>query len=285
MAAALDPGVQAHALSLLRESDRDRYLACLLTPESRRASVAALYAFNAEIARVRDSVRDALPGEMRLQYWRDLVEGTHHGETAANPVASGLLAAIEAYRLPRPVLSNMIDARIFDLYDDPMESRSSLEGYAGETASALIQLVSLILDPQAAAASATRAGHAGVAQAIAGMLLLMPKHRARGQIYVPAEILAATGLDGPSFLSVSDAGRVGAAIEAFAGLGLDHLAKARGEGPLPASLVPAFLPVGFAGPVLRSARKLGAGILTRDLQPSQWRRQWWMMRMLASRRL
>lgn len=275
----------SHALALLRDSDRDRYLACLLTPEPRRAAIAALYAFNAEIARVRDSVRDALPGEMRLQYWRDLVEGTPHGETAANPVASGLLLAIETHRLPRPVFSNMIDARIFDLYDDPMESRASLEGYAGETASALIQLASLVLDAEAAAASATRAGHAGVAQAIAGLLLLLPKHRARGQIYVPADILAATGLDGPSFLSAADSVRVGAAIEAFAGLGLDHLARAAAEGPVPERLVPAFLPVAFARMVLRRAQKAGAAALTRDLQPAQWRRQAAMMRMLVTRRL
>ncbi len=45
----------------------------------------------------------------------------------------------------------MIDARIFDLYDDPMETRTSLEGYAGETASALIQLASLVLSPEEAA--------------------------------------------------------------------------------------------------------------------------------------
>jgi phytoene/squalene synthetase len=64
--------------------------------------------------------------------------------------------------------ADMIDARIFDLYDDPIETRVSLEGYAGETASALIQLASLVLSPDEAPQSAEAAGHAGVAQAIAG---------------------------------------------------------------------------------------------------------------------
>ncbi|MCA1416988.1 squalene/phytoene synthase family protein, partial [Bradyrhizobium sp. NBAIM20] len=128
-------------------------------------------------------------------WWRDLIEGNPHGDSQSHPVASALLETIERYRLPRPVLSDMIEARIFDLYDDPFEDRNALEGYAGETASALIQLASLVLSPEEAAASAEAAGHAGVAQAMAGMLLLMPLHRRRGQVYIPADMLSAAGLD------------------------------------------------------------------------------------------
>jgi phytoene synthase len=259
-------------LAMLRDSDRDRYLACLLSPEDRRGGLAALYAFNAELARIRDLVHEPLPGEVRMQYWRDLLEGSAHGSTEANPVAAELLTAIEAYHLPRQTLIDMIDARIFDLYDDPMESRSSLEGYAGETASALIQLASLVLSADEAAKSAEAAGHAGVAQAIAGMLLLMPLHRHRGQVYVPLEILSATGLDRDSFLAGADTVRISAAIEAFAGLGRDHLAKARATA-IPSSVLPAFLPVTMAEPVLIAAKKAGATLFDRSLQQPQWRRQ------------
>jgi phytoene synthase len=166
----------------------------------------------------------------------------------------------------------MIDARIFDLYDDPIETRVSLEGYAGETASALIQLASLVLGPDEAAGSAEAAGHAGVAQAIAGLLLLMPLHRHRGQVYVPLEILAATGLDRDTFLAGRDTARISAAIEAFAGLGRDHLARARGVGISPV-VFPAFLPAALADDVLLKAQKTGAAIFERSLQQSQWRRQ------------
>ncbi|WP_111561389.1 phytoene/squalene synthase family protein [Rhizobium sp.] len=259
-------------LAMLRDSDRDRYLACLLSPEDKRGALAALYAFNAELARIRDLVHEPLPGEVRMQYWRDLLEGTAHGSTEANPVAAALLAAIEAHRLPRKTLSDKIDARIFDLYDDPMESRGALEGYAGETASALIQLASLILSPDEAAQSAEAAGHAGVAQAIAGLLLLMPLHRHRGQIYIPLEILAATGLDRDTFLAGEDKARISAAIEAFAGLGRDHLARAR-KVTIPQAVFPAFLPAALAAPVLSKAQKLGAGLFDRSAQQPQWRRQ------------
>ncbi len=184
-------------LAMLRDTDRDRYLACLLSPEDKRGALAALYAFNAEIARIRDLVREPLPGEIRLQWWRDLLEGNASGE--GNPVAEELLSTIETYRLPRQTFMDMIDARVFDLYDDPLPDRGALEGYAGETASALIQLASLILAPEQASASADRAGHAGVAQAIAGFLLLLPIHVRRGQMFLPQDILSATGLDREAF--------------------------------------------------------------------------------------
>lgn len=263
-------------LTALRETDRDRYLACLLSPEDRREDLAALYAFNAELARIRDLVREPLPGEVRMQWWRDLLEGSAHGDSQANPIAAGLLAAVARHRLPVPALVDLIETRIFDLYDDPIENRASLEAYAGHTASALIQLASLMLDPQAAAASAETAGHAGVAQTIAGLLMLMPLHRRRGQIYLPLDILSATGLDRESFLQGEDKARIGAAIEAFAGLGREHLAKARAAGNVPTSLFPAYLPVTIAGPVLEKAVRVKADVFENPLQFSQLRRQFRM---------
>lgn len=273
----------AICLDMLRDSDRDRYLAVLLSPESHRRALAALYAFNAELARIRDVVREPLPGEVRLQYWRDMLEGRGHGATAANPVAAELLSAIDRYRLPVEPLVGMVEARIFDLYDDPMETRTMLEGYAGETASALIQVASLVLDPSAAARSADRAGHAGVAQGIAGALLLMPQHRARGQVFVPLEVLRATGIDRDIFLEGSDRLRISAAIEAFAGLGLDHLKRARVQGRVERALVPAYLTAALAESVLVTARSVGAALFERDIRPAQWKRQWRMVRLMLSR--
>ncbi|MCA0257768.1 MAG: phytoene/squalene synthase family protein [Proteobacteria bacterium] len=263
-------------LSALRETDRDRYLACLLSPEDKREDLAALYAFNAELARIRDLVREPLPGEVRMQWWRDLLEGNAHGESQSNPVAAGLLAAIETHRLPGSALVELIETRIFDLYDDPIENRGALEAYAGHTASALIQLSSLVLDPSAAASHAETAGHAGVAQTIAGLLMLMPHHSRRGQLYLPLDILAATGLDRETFLEGKDKARIGAAIEAFAGLGREHLAKARSAGKVTPSLFPAYLPVTIAGPVLEKAVRIKAGLFDSPLQFSQLRRQFRM---------
>jgi phytoene synthase len=279
---AIDP--YAACLATLRETDLDRYLACLLVPEDRRGPLAALYAFNAELARVRDLIREPLPGEVRLQYWRDLVEGQPHGDVAANPVAAGVDRAITAFRLPRKPLSAMTEARVFDLYDDPMPDRATFEGYAGETASALIQLGTLIVDPESAGATADASGHAGIAQLVAGCLLMMPIHRRRHQVYVPGDILAAVGLDAGAFLEARDRVSVSAAVSAFVGYGRDHLRRARDLArPLSRSVRLSFLPVALAETVFDRAEKAGAAVLDRSIQPSQLVRQWRLWR--ASRSL
>jgi phytoene synthase len=272
-------------LTSLRDTDRDRYLACLLSPTEKRGFLAALYAFNAETARIRELTKQPLAGEIRLQWWRDLLEGDAKGDAAANPVASGLLKAIEVFDLPRQPLLNMLDARIFDLYDDPMPDRSSLEGYAGETASALLQLAAMILDREAATGISEIAGHAGVAQAISGILLLMPIHRRRGQVYLPQDILRATGLDRDMLLQAEGGEKLDNAIRAFVALGHEHLDKARSAGAIPKNLMPAFLPVSLVPSILAQADRKAGSVLT-DFSPSpQWLRQIRMLRGLIRNRI
>nr|MDQ2705339.1 squalene/phytoene synthase family protein [Pseudomonadota bacterium] len=67
----MSPSTEGRArplLDLVRAADRDRYIAALYAPEDRRADLLALYAFNAEIAGIRDRISQALPGEIRLQW-------------------------------------------------------------------------------------------------------------------------------------------------------------------------------------------------------------------------
>ncbi len=271
----------AYCLSTLRDLDRDRYLACLLMPEMVQRDMAALYLFNAEIARVRDLVREPLPGEIRLQWWRDLFEKSDKGEDAG-PLAAALFDVINRHRLPRKVLMSMCEARIFDLYDDPMPSRNDFEGYAGETASALIQLGLMIVAPAQAQAHAEAAGHAGVAQAVAGALLLMPRHAARGEVYLPLDMLSAVGLGREAFLVRKDKAAIDAAIEIFANFGLEHLDKARAHLPASTQAFAPFLPAALTRGVLKRALKEGGGVFETNIAPGPLGVQWRLWR--ASRR-
>ena len=274
----------AYCLSTLRELDRDRYLACLLMPEAMRFDMAALYLFNAEIARVRDLVREPLPGEIRLQWWRDLFEKSARGEDAG-PLAAALFDVIGRHNLPRKVLMSMCEARIFDLYDDAMPSRNDFEGYAGETASALIQLGLMVAAPASAQAHAEAAGHAGVAQAVAGTLLLMPRHAARGQVYLPLDMLSALGLDREAFLARQDKVLIDAAIEIFATFGLEHLDKARAHLPTSAEAFAPFLPVTLTRDVLKRALKAKVAVFEKDIASGPLATQWRLWRASRMRTL
>ena len=67
MSTALPPDAAAFCAGLVRSHDFPRYAACLFMPATERRAMLALYAFNVEISRVRDTVSQALPGEIRLQ--------------------------------------------------------------------------------------------------------------------------------------------------------------------------------------------------------------------------
>ena len=110
----------AHCEAVVRAADKDRFLAALFAPAALRRHLHALYAFNSEIARVREAAREVLPGEIRLQWWRDALAGQARGEASANPIAAALLDTIAQCALPVEPLLGLIDAHGFDLYDEPM---------------------------------------------------------------------------------------------------------------------------------------------------------------------
>lgn len=252
---------------LLDAEDRDRALSLAFAPEDRRADLAALYAFNVEIARVRDQISQPLPGEIRLQWWRDVIAGaaeteaTPGGGAAGHPVASRLLEVIEAHRLPRPAFDRMLEARIFDVYDDPMPGRMEFEAYAGETASTLIILAATVLSRDHADGIADAAGHAGVAQTVAGVLRLLPLHRARRQIYLPADILAAAGCSVEALMAGEEE-PARRAISAMIAYGREHAEAARRHyRSVPKPVRAAFLPALLAAPYLDRIERSGIKLL------------------------
>jgi phytoene synthase len=263
-------------MQLVRDADRDRYLATLYAPAEKRDALFALYAFNAEIAGIRDKIREPMVGEIRLQWWRDALSAGTVEAAAGHPVASALVAAIDAHGLPVQALQNMIDARVFDLYDDPMPTRGDLEGYCGETASALIQLAALVIDPQSAASVSNLAGHAGCAQVIAGLLRLVPIHRARGQCFVPLDILSAAGNSREEWISGAASAGNDRAYAAMTALAREHLQKFReGAEVLPVALRAAFLPLALTPAYLDRLEQAGQGA---PADIANWRRHWLLFR-------
>lgn len=241
-----------HVATLVREHDRDRYYATLFAPADKRPPLFALYAFSSEIARVREAVSSPMPGEIRLQWWRDVLAGEARGDAGANPVAAALLEAVERYRLPRAALLDLIDARTFDLYEDPMPSTNDLEGYLGETSSSLMRLAATVLADGADAGPADAAGHGGVAYGIVGLLRALPWHARRGQLYIPADTLARHGVTRDDVVLGRGGPGVLAALADLRALARSHLASFRAaRSALGPAVRAAFLPVGLVEGDLR----------------------------------
>ena len=267
----LDPF--AHGAELVRATDRDRFIASLFAPAEHRGAIHALYAFNSEVARVREMAREALPGEIRLQWWSDVINRERDEEARANPVAAALLTTIERYRLSSAKLIDLIEARRFDLYDDPMATIADLETYAGKTSSALFAIAAQIL---AGADAEAVSAPAGIAFAIAGLLRAFPRHAARGQLYVPMELLDRHQVRPHDIFAGRSSAGLQAALAELRNLGRRHLDTAhRRMAALPPLAVPALLPVALVRPALMRLEH-GAPFSPAEIPP--WRRQWLIWR-------
>ena len=271
----------AHCEALVRAADRDRFLAALFAPRERRGALFALYAFNVEIARVREVVRDPVAGEIRLQWWSDVLAGDGRGEIEAHPVASALRASVARYGLPPERLQTTISARRFDLYDEPMATLVDLETYADGASSSLIALAAQILNGGAPDIDAL-SHHAGRAQAIAGLLKAFPFHAARGQLFVPLELLERHGADREDVRIGRATPQLRSALADLRDSARRHLRQAQDMArTVSPDAMPALLPVALAGATLaRMERGDYDPFVPVEIAP--WRRQWLIWR--AARR-
>jgi len=261
-----------YCAELVRSADRDRFIATLFAPASNRDALYALYAFNVELAHVRDRAREAAAGEIRLQWWREILQGERRGEAMASPVATSLLNTIEVHRLPVDALLALVEARRFDLYDEPMPTIADLEDYGDKTASLLFEMAARVLGADAAVA----ARPAGIAYAVAALSVALPRQVARRQLYVPLELLERHGADAADLFAGRSSPALNQAVAELRNLARSHLtAAANSLRGISEQALPAFLPL---APVRRSLDHLDRSDILSPKALSPWRRQWLIWR-------
>ena len=215
-----------------------------------------------------------MPGEIRLQWWRDTLSGTvAHGSVEANPLAASLLQAMKAHNLPADPLLTVLDARTFDLYDDAMPSTGDFEGYAGEAWSGPMALAASVLSGDSPARFADLAGHGGVALAVARTLADLPLWSGRGQCPLPADLMQTHGLKRQVLQEHKATLELTATLHAFASYGLDHLNKARTAAQdVDGVTRPIWLPLALTRRLLVDADRWASSPFDRPLMAPKWRR-------------
>jgi 15-cis-phytoene synthase len=238
-----DGSAAGHCAELVRAHDFTRYASALFVPAAERRALLALYAFNVEICRVHAQVSQPLPGEIRLQWWRDMLAGSGHGGVEGNPIAAELLLAIQSYRLPVERLSRLIEEHQFDLYNDPMPTMAALEGYINDTWSALFSLAAAVMGSSSGDVQHL-ARHAGLAQGMVQVMASLPLDASQRRLFVPQQLLAEHGCDPEDLFAGKQTPRLREALDDLFGEARAHLNTA---GTLLVSVTPtarsAFLPL------------------------------------------
>lgn len=150
--------------ALVREADKDRFLATLFAPAEHRPALFALYAFDLETAAVAHRVRDPVAGEVRLQWWTDALRSD---AATGHPVVDAMRSMLgrNGIGVDRPL--QLIEARRQALYPDRGCSEAEFELLASETTGAILLMAAQILGgaPDEAVRLATH--HLAVATAAA----------------------------------------------------------------------------------------------------------------------
>jgi phytoene synthase len=263
----------AHCEAVVRAADKDRFLAALFAPAGLRRHLYALYAFNSEIARVRDAAREVLPGEIRLQWWRDALAGQARGEADANPIAAALLDTVAQCGLPVGPLLRLIDAHAFDLYDEPMATIADLDAYGRDTDGVVMTLGMRILaggaEPDASAAAS-----AGIACAVTHRLRGFPLDVSRRQMFVPAELLERHCVSREDVEARRNTQGLQVALAELRAHARAAFAQFRRAATgVPDRSAPAFLAAAIV-PALLAKLDKAAGDPFMPVEVPQWRRQW-----------
>jgi phytoene synthase len=248
----------AFCADLVRSHDFDRYASTLFVDTGQRRGLLALYAFDVEISRIGHQVRQPLPGEIRLQWWTDMLEGVGHGGIEGNPVAAELLRAIAAHDLPVEPLLRLLEAHHFDLYNDPMPDLAALEAYLADTTSTLFSLGARVM-ADASHATGHLARHAGVAQGIARILAALPLDAARRQLFVPLHVLESHGASMEEVFARNMTPQLRAMVDELIGHGRAHLDTAfELLAQAPGTPRPPFLPMALVRHDLKQLSRAGA---------------------------
>jgi NADH dehydrogenase [ubiquinone] 1 alpha subcomplex assembly factor 6 len=250
---------------LVRREDPDRFQTVLFAPAGRREALFALYAFNYEIARVREVASEPTLGRIRLQWWRENIAAAFEGAAPRRQfVVEALNAAIRGYGLTRAHFDRLIDTREQDLDPEPPASLAALEAYAEGTSAPLVYLALQILAAvQTTAIKAAR--HAGIAYALSGLLRAIPFHARSGRCTIPAELAVRTGLDPRDYAELRTSPALCCAVAIIAEVAAQHLVSARAHRrAIPRDALPALLPAIVADRALVRLRRAGFDPFSRD---------------------
>jgi phytoene synthase len=241
----MDIGLASRLAASLRAADPDRYFASLFAPSATRPLLFALYAFNHEVARVAETVREPMLGAIKLEWWRETVEGAHKGAPRNLDVAKGLAALFQSVTLPLGDFEAIIAARAFDGNAEHFADLAALEAYVDATGGAVMRLAARILG-----GDTNLVREAALAYGLAGLLRSLGFHNARHKLYMPLDLLSAVGLTPEMFFDLRDDPRVDAVAHQLALRARDHFLQAR-RGPRPRAALPALLPAALVPVYLR----------------------------------
>jgi phytoene synthase len=246
----MDAALANRLAASVRAADPDRYFSALFAPAEQRPFLFALYAFNAEVSRIAETVREPMLGAIKLEWWRETAEGASKGNPRNHDVAKALAALFAMRPVALADLEAIIATRAFDSSAENFADFETLESYVDATSGAVMRLAGRILCGDPAPGIEKLVREAGLAYGLAGLVRALPFHNSRHKLYLPLDLLMALHVTPEEFFHLEkNDPRLTAAKRQTALRARDHFFAARAAARpraalaaiLPAALVPVYL--------------------------------------------
>jgi phytoene synthase len=266
----------------VRRHDPDRYLSALFAPAERRPLLFALYAFNHEIARVAEAVREPMLGDIRLQWWREAVDSARDGCPRDHPVVLAIAEFFARTGVALALFEELIDARAQDGSAETFADWAALEAYGDATAGGVMRIAARVLGAEDALDEQARS--LGIAYALTGLLRSLPFHAARGKLALPRDAMEAKGLSREEMFAGQGGDALKRVMGAVALRAHEHLGAARAL-PKPRRGLAALLPASTCRAYLKLMTKPGFDPFVTPAELPLYRRQLAMLGASLCRRI
>lgn len=166
---------------IVQRGDPDRFAAAMAAPVEARRVLFPLYAFNVEVARAPWVTEEPMIAEMRLQWWRDVLEEIADGKQVRKHEVTMPLAEAIPPDIARD-LDRLVQARRWDIYKETFEDKDHFDEYLTRTGGLLMWSAAAALGVGPSPEIRKRIMDFGKASAYVRFLKAVPALEARGRI-------------------------------------------------------------------------------------------------------
>jgi len=181
----------------IRNNDHDQFLCGLFMPEDKHDAFFALHFFYLETARIRDLVGEPHLGLIRLQWWRDLVDGIYNDQQThtEHGTHKEIVSVLSEKKIEKALFDSYFNARSFDMEDMAHDDLNALLRYAKATGGNIAKMKAALIRVEEVDAIEK----IGTAMVLIDLIRSLAFQARKGHCKIPTAIVRKHQLDMKSF--------------------------------------------------------------------------------------
>ena len=220
--------LETYSANQVKKYDYDRFLITLFAQADLREDLFALYAFNHEVAKIREAVSEPMLGEIRLQWWREAIEGIIEQKPRNHEVVLPLNDTFHKHELSSEIFIKVIDARSADIYGENPKTIEDFEEYLGATSGNLMKIAAHICGERDEEVLSL-AYDLGLVWGLIGTMRAIRYHISLGKLSLPQDLMDEFGVTKRDIMGMESGENIKNLIQALSVSAQNHLDQIKAD--------------------------------------------------------